>query len=384
MKAASSLLLILALFIELNAQDKPVVGAAAGGNDTAAAAETFTNPLLPSGPDPWSIYREGFYYYMHTTGTNLTIWKTRDLADLKTAEKKVVWTPPASGPYSKDIWAPELHFLQGKWYIYFAADAGKNQSHRLWVIENGSADPLLGEWVMKGKLADPSDKWAIDGSVFEHKGNLYLVWSGWEGDTNGRQDIYIARLRNPWTVDGRRVMISSPEHPWEKVGDTKNPEDPPHIDVNEGPQILKHGDRLFLIYSASGCWTEHYALGMLTVSVRRNLLDKTSWRKHPRPVFQQSAAARAYGTGHNSFFKSPDGREDWILYHANSQPNQGCGRQRSPRAQPFTWKADGTPDFGTPVGTGTLLRKPSGGRTGSRAFDRRRLNKVVREADVVR
>ena len=111
----------------------------------------------------------------------------------RAAPKKVVWTPPASGPYSHDIWAPEIHYLQGKWYIYFAADAGTNQTHRIWVVENSNSDPFQGSWEMKGKVADPSDKWAIDGSVFEDKGKLYLIWSGWEGD-EGRDDrLYAAK-----------------------------------------------------------------------------------------------------------------------------------------------------------------------------------------------
>ncbi|MEJ7713250.1 MAG: glycoside hydrolase family 43 protein [Pyrinomonadaceae bacterium] len=174
---------------------------------------------------------------------------------------------------------------------------------------------------MKGKLADASDKWAIDGSVFEHQGKLYAIWSGWEGDVNGVQSIYIARMKNPWTIGSRRVRISTPEYPWEKVGDldnSKQPLEPPHVDVNEGPQILKRGDKLFLVYSASGCWTEHYSLGMLSASAKSNLLNPNSWRKQTRPVFQSSPEASAYGAGHNSFFKSPDGTEDWILYHANS------------------------------------------------------------------
>src|SRR5690349_16067199 len=104
----------------------------------AQAPAPLVNPLLASGPDPWVIYRDGFYYFMHTTGNGLTIWKTRNIEDLARAEKKVVWRAPESGPYSRDVWAPELHFLRGKWYIYFAADAGRNASHRIWVLENGA------------------------------------------------------------------------------------------------------------------------------------------------------------------------------------------------------------------------------------------------------
>jgi len=326
-------------------------GQTASATDPATPGKYLKNPLLPVGPDPWVEYRDGFYYYMNTTVTNLTVWKTRSMADLGSATKKIVWTPPTSGPYSHDIWAPEIHFLQGKWYIYVAADAADNQTHRIWVLENSNTDPLEGEWQMKGKIADSSDKWAIDASVFEDRGKLYMIWSGWEGDENGTQSIYIARLSNPWTVESPRTRISTPQYPWEKVGDIDPkvlPGNPPHIDVNEGPEILRHGDKIFLTYSGSACWTDYYSLGMLSAISGSNLLDAAAWTKSPQPVFQQSAAASAYATGHNSFFKSPDGR-DWILYHANSQPGQGCGWHRAPRAQPFTWNPDGTPDFGKPL-----------------------------------
>ena len=329
----------------------------AGGQNALERGKVLRNPLLPTGPDPWVEFRDGFYYYMNTTGTNLTLLKTADMADLRTAPKKIVWTPPPSGPYSHEIWAPEVHFVRGKWYIYFAADEGTNQSHRIFVVENANADPFAGDWQMKGKVADPADKWAIDPSVFEDHGTWYLIWSGWEGDENGTQHIYIARLGNPWTVEGRRTRISSPEYPWEKVGDVDPkvlPGNPPHIDVNEGPEVLKHGDKIFLTYSASACWTDYYSLGMLTAISGSNLLDAASWKKSPQPVFAQLPKAGAYGTGHNSFFESPDGRY-WILYHANSAPGQGCGLHRSPRAQPFTWKSDGTPDFGKPVPIGAPI-----------------------------
>lgn len=326
--------------------------------------QTFTNPLLPAGADPWSIHKNGWYYYTHTTGRDLTLWKTRTLADLATADRKTVWTPPEGTMYSKEIWAPELHFLNEKWYLYFAADDGRNRNHRLYVLENPSPDPLEGTWTMKGKLATPDDRWAIDGSVFTHKGKLYLVWSGWEGDENGRQDIFLARLKNPWTTQGPRVRISTPEHPWEKVGDIPRPgpDDQPHVDVNEGPQALTQRNRVFIVYSASGCWTEHYALGMIYADAGSDLMKLKSWRKHPDPVFKAEGAKikGTHAAGHNSFFKSPDGKEDWILYHANSEPGQGCGRQRSPRAQPFRWTPTGFPDFGQPVSIGIPLPLPAG------------------------
>lgn len=324
--------------------------------------DTFTNPLLSSGADPWVTFDNGFYYYMNTTGVNLTVWRTRDITDLRDAEKKVVWTPPATGPYSHDIWAPELHHLKGKWYIYFAADAGTNDTHRIWVIENTSRDPLSGSWQFRGKVADSTDKWAIDASVFLHRKKMYLLWSGWEGDTNGEQDIYIARLKNPWTVASKRVRISKPELSWETIGDlaAKRPGDIRHVNVNEGPEALAHSHKIFVTYSASGCWTDNYALGLLTADDKSNLLNPSSWRKTPNPVFSEAPEAHAYGTGHNGFFMSPDGKQNWLIYHANPEPHEGCGRFRSPRAQPFNFGPDGAPVFGRPVAEGTPLQKPEG------------------------
>lgn len=323
------------------------------------AQHTFTNPILPSGADPWCIYKKGNYYYTNTTGSNITIWKTNNIAKLITADRKVVFKPPVNTAYSKEVWAPEIHFLKGKWYIYFAADSGNNKDHRMWVLQNSRRNPLKGKWKMKGKLNTPGDKWSIDGTVYEHEKQLYFLWSGWQGDTNGQQDIYIAKMKNPWTIEGERVRLSSPTLNWEMYGDLKNKKDVAHVSVNEGPQILQNKNKLFLIYSASGCWTDTYALGMLSTSADSNIMDSVSWKKSILPVFKQSPENSVYGTGHNSFFKSPDGKEDWILYHANNKPGQGCGRFRSPRAQKFTWNADGSPYFGEPVKENIPLTIPS-------------------------
>lgn len=328
--------------------------------DSAILPGKFTNPLFPSGADPWIIRNDGSYYYAYSSGGGLALRKGRNLDDLKNSVGKTVWIPPAGTAWSKELWAPELHYLAGKWYIYFAADNGNNINHRMYVIENQSPDPTEGSWEFKGKVADPSDKWAIDGSVFEYRKKLYMIWSGWEGDTNGEQNIYIALLKNPWTITGNRVRISVPTYQWETVGELNNPNDVPHVNVNEGPVALIHKNKLFIVFSASGCWTDSYCLGMLSFTGKKDLLDPASWTKNPIPVFKGNPEAGVYAPGHNSFFRSPDGKEDWILYHANPEPGQGCGRFRSPRAQRFVWKKDGTPDFGEPARTDNAIRVPSG------------------------
>ena len=338
-------LLILALWVA------GLVGNAAA----QMAVNTFTNPLLQTGPDPSVVWWKGFYFYTNSSGVNLTLRKTADITDLRHAEKHVVWTPQPGHPWSRDLWAPELYRWGDKWYIYFAADAGDNASHRLFVVENDSDDPTEGEWHLKGKVADASDCWAIDPTTFELDGQHYLVWSGWKEANAGEQDLFIAHMSNPWTIDSPRSLISAPTLPWETHGSVRWR----HVHVDEAPEVLVHGADIFLTFSASGCWTDFYALGELRARVGANLLDPASWTKIEHPFLTTDPTAPAFGPGHNSFFKSPDGKEDWIIYHANPEPGEGCRNFRSPRIQRFTWNPDGTPNFGRPVPLGQPLAKPS-------------------------
>jgi GH43 family beta-xylosidase len=318
-------------------------------------ANTFQNPLLPSGPDPWIIKKDQTYYYTHTLGNRIALWRTPKVSELKTAVPQTVWNAPAAGPNSQNVWAPELHFINNKWYIYYTAGSTTDHAtQRTFVLENAGTDPMAGTWTDKGKIGDPAaDVFAIDGTIFRYNNNDYFLWSGYASATDRTQRIYIARMSDPWTLATSRVLLSSPTHSWETAGA------PPA--VNEGPQILVNpSGRIFLIFSASGCWTDDYALGMLTLAAGGDPLDPAAWTKTPTPVFSKKPSSMAYGPGHNSFFKSLDGTEDWILYHANQAPGRGCGNERSPRMQKFTWNADGTPNFGEPVVFGANITKPSG------------------------
>ncbi|RSK33269.1 glycoside hydrolase family 43 protein [Hymenobacter metallilatus] len=319
---------------------------------TPPTSTTFTNPLLSVGPDPWVYQKDGVYYYMSTTGSNLVIRKTAKMTDLGSAVSTVVWTPQQAGINQRDLWAPELFFFDGKWYIYYSADPLCCAGHRVHVLENATADPTSGTWTYKGRIASPADDlWAIDGTVLEQNGKRYLIWSGHQTVGAGTQRLYISEMSNPWTLIGPRVELSRPEYNWETIGEP---------DVNEGPEIIKRGNKTFLVYSASHCSTDDYALGMLTASSTADPLQLSSWTKSATPVFTKNTSGQAFGPGHNGFFKSKDGTEDWMIYHANPLSGQGCGDNRSPRIQKINWKADDTPDFGAPVALGTALPKPAG------------------------
>ncbi|WP_300598421.1 family 43 glycosylhydrolase [Niabella sp.] len=311
---------------------------------------TFTNPVMPGGPDPWVVQKNGIYYYTYTQGSKLVILEAKNISELATARRYDVWAPPGGKPYSSNLWAPELHEIDGKWYFYFAADDGNNANHRMYVLENAAPTPVEGSWELKGKLTDPTDQWAIDGTVFRYNGQWYTLWSGGNAGAPP-QNLYIAKMSNPWTISGEKVMISTPDFAWEKNG---NP-------INEGPQVLTNSQgRVYVTYSGSGYWSDGYCLGLLTLQEGGDPMNPAHWSKKIHPVFSMRSESGVFGPGHNGFFKSPDGKEDWIIYHARAAANQGTSGGRSPLIQRFTWNPDGSPNFGLPASTVIPQKRPSG------------------------
>lgn len=318
---------------------------------------TFRNPLNFSGPDPWMTYYDGYYYLAATTmgdsSVGLTMRKAATIEELKRAQPVQIFkdlTPSRCCNY----WAPEFYLLDGpdgpRWYGYYSGGPETCcDGQRMHVIESVGKDPL-GPYIYKAQLEDTIGSWAIDTSILQLKGSLYLLFSAFHGSdisaiTND-QNLYIAPMSNPWSLSGDRVLVSSPTYDWERQDGR----------VNEGPVALQHDGKTFIIYSASGCWGPNYKLGMLTYN-GGDPLDSNSWVKSHEPVFQ--GTQKVISPGHNNFFKSPDGKEDWIIYHANITASGTCDMNRTPRIQMINWKSDETPDFGSPIDLSTELQIPS-------------------------
>ncbi|HZN63748.1 MAG TPA: glycoside hydrolase family 43 protein [Tepidisphaeraceae bacterium] len=321
------------------------------------APATFTNPLF-RGADPWVARRDGWYYFcLAGPHGRLEVWKSD--SPVERGHCSVVWRPPARGWNRAQVWAPELHFVGGRWHLYYAACDGRNSTHRMGVLRATTDDPQgpyedMGQLYTGDDYATPrqaTNRWAIDGTLLELRGRLYFIWSGWE-DHRDVQHLYIAPMKDPCTIAGPRVQICPNDcHPWERVGEQLW-----ERGLHEGPQVLVRGGRVFLVYSCSGSWQPTYKLGMLFMDAGDDPLARGSWTKYPRPVFESTPDV--FGVGHCCFTTSPDGREDWILYH--SKRNRWDCWSREVRAQPFTWRGDGFPDFGGPVPTGQAIALPSG------------------------
>ena len=317
---------------------------------------TFTNPI-EFGADPWVVRRGDTYHLIESRDNAIWVYRSTSLTRLKQNGVRV-WSAPDTGWNRTNIWAPELHQIDGRWYIYYAGGrAGPPFIHqRSGVLQSAGDDPQ-GAYEDRGMLytgtaagADTTNYWAIDLTVERLGGQLYAVWSGWEQHaTTDRtpQHLYAARMSNPWTISSDRVKISSPVESWERGTE---------LDLQEAPQFLRNGGNVFIIYSARESWLPDYRLGQLRLAsadadptVPANFV-KTG------PVF--TGTAEVHGVGHPSFTTSPDGSEQWIVYHSKVSRNPGW--ERVIRTQKFGWNADGSPNFGTPTPPQQPLPMPSG------------------------
>lgn len=312
--------------------------------------EEILNPIVIQRADP-SVYlhSDGYYYFTasHPLFDRIILRRAKSLNELQEAKEEVIWWKEEKGPLSNLIWAPEIHRVHNKWYIYFAAAPNDSITqntfnHRMYVLENDCENPLEGTWEGKGEVKTTMDTFSLDATVFQHKEELYYLWAQEDIDIKGHSNIYIAKMKNPWTLKTEGVLLTKPEYEWECKG----------FLVNEGPAVLKKNNKIFITYSGSATGVE-YCMGMLTAKQTDDLMDPKSWIKSEKPVFTTSYKNKQYGPGHNSFTETHDGKDTILVYHARNytkiEGDPLFDPNRHARAQLVEWGSDGQPQFGEPL-----------------------------------
>lgn len=279
------------------------------------AVKELVKPIILQRADPW-VYKhtDGYYYFSASVPEydRIEIRRSKSINGLAEVPAITIWRKHDEGMLSANIWAPEIHYIDGKWYIYFAAARTTETNeglfdHRIFVLENENENPLEGKWIEKGQLKTNWESFALDATTFEHNGVRYLVWAQKDPNIYGNSNLYIAKMKNPWTIEGEQIMIAEPEYDWEKIG----------FLVNEGPAVLNRNGKIFISYSASAT-DYNYCMGVLIADENSDLLNKDSWYKSVTTVLKTNEEEEIFGPGHSCFTVSEDGKTDMLVYHARN------------------------------------------------------------------
>ncbi len=306
----------------------------------------YNEPWILQRADPYVCFKDGWYYFTASVPAydGIILRRSKTLVGLAEAEEKYIWRKHETGIMSANIWAPELHYLFGKWYIYYAGGEAENIFNiRPYVLECQGQDPYEDEWKELGKMQRADDDifsfeaFSLDATIFENKGKYYYVWA--EKVSVGPQisNLYIAEMESGNKLKTVQVMLTTPDYDWERVG----------FWVNEGPYVIEHDGKLFMTYSASETGVP-YCVGMLTADADADLLDPLSWKKERYPVLKTNEDLEIYGPGHNCFTVDEEGN-DIMVYHARKESviegDPLYNPNRHAMLMKVRWGEDGRPIF---------------------------------------
>ncbi|MFK9090119.1 family 43 glycosylhydrolase [Bacillus salipaludis] len=305
------------------------------GVTSSSVSDKFSNPLY-QGQDPFVTYKDGFYYFVSSSNLDsnnkIYVSKSRTLTDQ--GEKIMVYD--SQGTQTR-IFAPEIFFFDGKWYIYYCADLKDyGYKHMGTVLESVTADPQ-GDYVNKGPLYLGENgviKQANDLTVFDYNGQLYAVW----GTLGSGEPIgpAIAPMDNPYTITADRSFLPG--------------------GGGEGPRVLQKDGKVFITMSVGDYQANDYRLSYF-MNTDGNILNPDSWTRKEN-VFV--ATKDVSGPARAGFVKSADGTEDWMIYHSRVYKDTGRNWWRQVNIKKFDWNEDGTPNFGEPVSPYEWQDLPSG------------------------
>ncbi len=307
----------------------------------------FNEPWIPQRADPY-VYRhtDGMYYFTASVPAydGIVLRRCETLAGLANAPETEIWHKHERGIMSKHIWAPELHYLDGKWYVYYSGgDVDDIWEIRPYVLECQGQDPLADPWVEKGKMkrADGDvfsfEAFSLDATVFENKGRRYYVWAEKVSVYPQISNLYIAEMETPCSLKTVQVLLTTPDYDWERVG----------FWVDEGPAVIHNAGKIYLTYSASETGPA-YCMGMLTADEDSDLLDPRSWTKERYPVLTSDPSRGIYGPGHNSFTVDEDGNPI-MVYHARTEEKIIGNPLYNPNRHAMLMRLKFDPESGRPI-----------------------------------
>ena len=321
----------------------------------------YKNPFILERADPYVVKGPDNNYYFTASYPmksdhdpegydRVILRRSKTLAGLSDAKEITIWKTTTATLSHRFIWAPEMHNIGDKWYIFYAGseDADNRWAFDCHVLICDGADPYNGNWSEIGKFQKLAEDnfsftgFSLDMTYFEAAGKSYVIWA--QHNEVKISCLYIGEVdkKAPWKLISLPMLLTKPEFEWEKI----------RYAVNEGPSVLMHDDDIFVCFSASGTGPE-YCVGALRAKCGNDLLNPCSWEKFEKPLLTSNDLIDEYGPGHNSFTKDENG-QDVFVYHARSKEcfEGKCGYSendplydpcRHARIHAVTWDENGIP-----------------------------------------
>ena len=201
--------------------------------------------------DPFVFVENGAYYLLGTTGndtwergSDLVLYVSRDLERF---EKKCVLVTDGSLSSYQNIWAPELHFYRGKYYLIvsvYRADLGRGSL----IFVSDALDRAF--TMLTGNYITPKDWGCLDATLFIYANTPYLCFSNeWVAPitNDGDGSLYVCELTDDLTallgkpkkiISGKYCGFSVEVHHGGKSGY-----------VAEGPFLYEEDGKIVLLWS---------------------------------------------------------------------------------------------------------------------------------------
>lgn len=293
-----------------------------GGVQAVTAEEIYyNNPIgnMTDIGDPYILKDDGKYYMYATSapGVGFLVWESDNLVDWE--EYGLAYDHMHSDLWATgDFWAPEVIKHGDTYYMSYSA---RNQEDSL-RIAIATSDSPTGPFVDANPDLIADEGSYIDGHFFiDDDGTpyFYYVKDNYENIVDGKHvsHIYVQEMANDLlSLVGEPQFLLEPDHEWED----------PNGDYqwNEGPFVIKHEDRYYLMYSANFFAGPNYAVGYAVSDNPMGPFEKSD----TNPILTSDLSKGISGPGHNSVTKGLDDETLYIVYHIHTDPNNPSGNRR--------------------------------------------------------
>ena len=294
-----------------------------------AAARTYTNPVVARDfPDPFVLRHQGKYYAFGTTGRSRT--PDGRVFSLLVSENLVDWQPlggalaPPPGTEAAEFWAPEVVLHDNTFYMYYSRGGGAlgaTTGHQLHVATSPRPE---GPYTEVAALPVPDSPFTIDAHPFrDADGQWYLFYA--RDFTDSAEGYYpgtglvVARLASMTQLAHESHTVLRARHRWTLF--EANRRMPLYGNRTfaqwhtlEGPFVRQHEGRYYCFFSGANFLTDRYGVDYCVAQhVTGPYLDSGS---DAGARVLHSVPGHVRGPGHHSHVLGPDGRTEYLAYHA--------------------------------------------------------------------